>query len=934
MKRLLNLLLTLLIVTAATAATVNRQQAREAAAKFMQLKGKQIDATSQQGNKAPAADQPLYVFNAANDGGFVVVSGDDRTDAILGYTEQGSYDEDNLPPALKEWLSQMTIEIEALQQMPAEGRAASAPKAEPQQVTIHQAIPPLIKTEWNQGNTYKQQNYNTDGIYNFKLPKDGSYYYPCTGCVAVCGAQIMYYFKCPQGQTTDVPGYPNENPNVNTSNGLPATTFQWDKMKTSYNSSSDAYSEAAEAVAELMLYAGYAAKMRYAVGGSSANQMALASGMAEYFGYDPYSLAYIKRSEHSIAEWDELMYKEIAEGRPIIYDGAQAADGSNGHAFLCDGYDGAGLYHFNWGWGGDSNGYFKLQATNPDGPDDYPGYVFNNSAVIGIRPFNGIVPDDLDPNGDDEWEDPVIEGLVASVDFNGIEGTTVSLGMWNKNEEECGFGFGIGELLDDGTIKEFDYKFEYSKNTILKKNYGWGERLFDFSDNKQKLENGTHKLVPVSLLNGETEWKRCRPADMWFEVTVSDDSMDIVRHPVYDIQINKFELATPGAPDAYQRVVVNITNKGDNTTKTYYIYVDGVWAGFSDSRRTLKIAAGNTKEFLLLTKIMSEGKHTVTLREGYEGPVVAEFEADIKVDLAATDFRVVSDLKFAGTPLPIDVTVSNKAGDYTLPLYLFASTSENSIGSRVYMAGTGIPNGGSEDVRFYFKPNYGGTWYLSVATDQYGNRVIGSGSVDIDDAPSGTVTLQRVSSTWTSLPNGQAEYVVTYKNTSETTYYRNVRVHLYRKPEAEGNWPHHGSNTSDPIVLEPEQEITLTFNFTELEDSAEYGIYPQYYSTYTSTNYTDLYQYVNSETHTYTAPAVEPDPDPIPGDTSGDGLLTAEDVTPLIEYLTGKRSELPANADLNEDTKVDIIDIVTLISKIIELQSKKKKKSVTSVTLP
>ena len=594
MKKLLNLLLTLAVVSSAVAATVNRQQARETAAKFMQQKGIRLDDASQQGKKVPAGEQPVYVFNAVEGQGFVIVSGDDRTDAILGYTTQGSYDEDNLPPALKEWLSQMTIEIETLQQLPeteaqqpAGARLASAPKAEPQQVAIHPAIEPLIKTEWNQGNTYQRQNNNTDGIYNFRLPKDGSYF-PCTGCVATAGAQIMYYFKCPQGPTTDVPGYKNDNPNVNTTNGLPATTFKWNKMKAKYTDA-DAYSEAAEAVAELMLYAGYAAHMTYSAGGSSANQMQLANGMAEYFGYDPYSLAHIKRSEHSIAEWDSLMYKEIAEGRPIIYDGAQAADGSNGHAFLCDGYDGAGLYHFNWGWGGSSNGYFKLQATNPDGPNGYPGYVFNNSAVIGIRPFDGIVPVDLDPNGDDEWEDPVIEGLVASVDFNGIEGTTVSLGMWNKNEEECGFGFGIGELLDDGTIKEFDYKFENSKNTILKKNYGWEKRLFDFSENKQKLENGTHKLVPVSLLNGETEWKRCRPADMWFEVTVSDDSMDIVRHPVYDVEISKFELATPGAPDAYQRVVVKITNKGDNTKKTYYIYVDGVWAGYSDSRKTLKI---------------------------------------------------------------------------------------------------------------------------------------------------------------------------------------------------------------------------------------------------------------------------------------------------------------------------------------------------------
>ena len=917
MKKLLNLLLTLAIVSSVMAGTVNRQQARETAAKFMQQKGIRLDEASQQGKKTPAAEQPVYVFNAVEGQGFVVVSGDDRTDAILGYTTQGSYDEDNLPPALKEWLSQMTIEIETLQQLPeteaqpsAGARLASAPKAEPQQVTIHQAIPPLIKTEWNQGNTYQRQNYNTDGIYNFRLPKDGSYF-PCTGCVATAGAQIMYYFKCPQGPTTDVPGYKNDNPNVNTTNGLPATTFLWDKMKTKYTDA-DAYSESAEAVAELMLYAGYAAKMRYGVDGSSANQMQLARGMAEYYGYDPYTLSYIKRADYSVAEWDSLMYKEIAEGRPIIYDGAQAADGSNGHAFLCDGYDGAGLYHFNWGWGGSSNGYFKLQATNPDGPNGYPGYIFNNSAVIGIQPFSGVVP--VDPNADDEWEVETIEGVVAKASGVALDGTTVSMTLSNPNEQTCKFSFGIGKLNDDGTV-DLVQKKNVDYGSIPQ---GWFFSGVDYNLASLNLPDGKYRLVPVSQLDGESEWKRCKPADVVFEVNVAGDEVTAVVHPILDIHINRFEMVSPGIPGNWQKVHVSVTNNGDNVEKTYYILVNGNWPGWSTSVKDLKIAAGKTKEFDLETGELPKGHYTLTLTDGWNGPVVAKQEVDIKQELVATAFKIGSDLKFAGTTLPVDVTVENHAGDNTLPLYLFASKSESSIGSRVYAAGTGIPGGGSEDVRFYFKPASAGTWYLSVATDAYGSKIIGKGTVDIEAAPTGTVKFERVGSSYKMLPNGRLDYTLTLRNTSSTTYYRNVWVNLYYNPKAGQTWYYHSEATSDEVVVEPGQEVTLNFTFNGLTEGTEYGFGPAYWLTYSGNTYTRLYQYANSEAFVYTAPAAE---DPIPGDTSGDGLLTAEDVTPLIEYLTGKRSELPANADLNEDTKVDITDIVTLISKIIELQS-------------
>ena len=910
MKRILNLLIALAAVTTAMAATVNRQQARQQAAQFLQQRGAQLgsDPTTVNGRRVQAADQSLYVFNAEGGRGFVVVSGDDRTDAILGYTLEGSYDEADMPPAFMEWLAQMEAEIKALGDDVAEART-NAPKASATQVSIHAAIAPLIQTTWNQGNTNNTQN--TDGIYNIRLPKIGERY-PCTGCVATAGAQIMYYYRWPQGPTAEVPGYTLDPPSAaNTKSALPSTQFQWNLMKTVY-SSADANTDAAKAVAELMLYAGYAAQMRYGVDGSSANQMTLCRGMAEYFGYDPYTLETIKRSEYSIAAWDEAMYNEIAHGRPIIYDGASAANGSGGHAFICDGYDGEGLYHFNWGWGGGYNGYFKLSATNPYGANSFPGYVFGNSAVIGIQPATGVVP--TDPNGDDEWEVETIDGMVAQASNVSINGTEAVMSLGNPNEQTCKFSFGMGELKSDGSV-EFVYKKNVNYSEIPQ---GWSFSNVSFDFAQINLPEGSHRLVPISKLDGEDEWRRCRPADVWFFVEVAGSDITAVAHPIEALQINKFELATPGSPDAYQRVLVNITNNGDNIEKTYYIYVDGEWAGFYDSRRTLKIAAGNTKEFLLLTKIMPEGKHTITLRDGYEGPVVAEFEADIKVDLAATAFSVGSDPKFAGTTLPVDVTVENQASDYTMPLYFFASKT-SSKGSCAYIAGTGIPSGGSEDVRFYFTPTSGGTWNFWVATDQSGSNVIGTGSADIEEAPTGTVELTLVDKEITCKADGKTTFTITVKNTGNVTNYNGFRAWIYTpKNDGTNKWGGYQYQSVPNTTLEPGQEITVTMTFTELTEGVEYAISPEYATTYSGNEWTDLNNMWENR-FTYTAPAVEPDPDPIPGDFDGDGELTVTDVEQMASRLIGGMPIADdAAADVNGDGVVNIADLTALIKALLK----------------
>ena len=48
---------------------------------------------------------PYYVFNVGNQQGFVIVSGDSRVEAILGYSESGDFTLDSIPENMREWLN-------------------------------------------------------------------------------------------------------------------------------------------------------------------------------------------------------------------------------------------------------------------------------------------------------------------------------------------------------------------------------------------------------------------------------------------------------------------------------------------------------------------------------------------------------------------------------------------------------------------------------------------------------------------------------------------------------------------------------------------------------------------------------------------------------------------------------------------------------------
>ena len=736
------------MVLAMNAEPITQQQALQKARQFMPHKtfGTQQMARKVLGKTASTTTQSLYVFNIEGNGGFVVVSGDDSTEPILGYTTKGHYDEENMPSNFRFWMEQRAAEIEAYQRYAA-SKPSTARGGTARKVIAHAAVEPLIITTWNQGNARNETN--TDGVYNIHLPMINGQY-PCTGCVATAAAQIMYYYQWPQDFTSSVPGYTNPQSLADTSEGLEPIQFQWNKMKTSYVFN-DPDTEAVNAVADLMLYCGYAAQMTYGVEGSGAYSNTLAEGMAEYFGYDPNSWKYLARRDYSISDWDQLVYNELANGRPVIYDGSF----TGGHAFICDGYDGAGMYHFNWGWGGWANGYFKLQATNPDGIENISsmGYIADQYCLIGLQPNSW--PEIVETNADDTWEVPVIEGIVTTAENVAIEGTTVKMDLFNFNDDDYNFGFGIGLLNSDGTITPLDTRYKNYQTVTLPSGYGFTGVPFDFS--AYSLADGTYTLVPICLLNGETEWKRCSPGDLFFELKISGELREISVHPVENLIINDFGLAAGGLPDTYQYVKVNVTNAGDNLKTSLYVFL-GTNEDKGEFRnwKNISIAAGNTKEQRIYIGKLSEGSYTLWLTSDYAGTkVLAKKEITITQDVRATHFEVIGE-KEPNNILQVDVTVENHAGDYNLPLYLFASTTEEK--EFVYAAGSAIESGSEETVTFYFQPDQSGIWNLWVTTDQNGNDVIGQTTVKVIE-PS-VVTVKNISREYGE-ENPAFEYTVT-----------------------------------------------------------------------------------------------------------------------------------------------------------------------------
>ena len=333
---------------------------------------------------------PYYIFNN-EDGGFVIVAGDDCATPILGYSHEGFIDLDNLPIQLQELLQAYALEIQEaidnnLQATEEVAESWAAYRRAPQSQTTTTAVSALISTTWDQ---YPR--------YNNKCPSDQSLSslggHPTTGCVATAMAQVMKYWGYPE-KGTGSKSYRSEHYGTLSAN-FGITTYDWANMPLKLSSSTSSAQN--DAVATLMYHCGVAVEMSYnsdGRGSSGAYVVDVGYGRASaekalktYFGYASTVTGKIWGQSTSTATWSNMLKTELDNQRPVLYAG-YVPNGGGGHAFVCDGYDSNNKFHFNWGWGGQANGYFSLTALTPG------NYNFSDGqqAVIGIKPANGASP--------------------------------------------------------------------------------------------------------------------------------------------------------------------------------------------------------------------------------------------------------------------------------------------------------------------------------------------------------------------------------------------------------------------------------------------------------------------------------------------------------------------------------------------------------------
>ena len=333
----------------------------------------------------------LYIFNATDGNGFVIVAADDRSYPILGYSDKGVFRTDSIAPQVADWLMAYDREIGYIisNNIPATDDIAS----EWQNLRTGRSLPirnsrsvsPLLQTTWDQA-----------PYYNFLCPYDeNAGEYTVTGCVATAMAQVMKYWEYPNVGTGSHTYY---DPNYGWQSADFETLIYWNEMPNALSSSSSVMQILS--VASLMRLCGVSAEMMYGVandGGSSSNIHNEASGLVNYFNYSP-NINIVAKDDYSNSQWISILKTELDAGRPILYRGSDSGTGG-GHAFVCDGYNNSNYFHFNWGWSGYYDGYFQLSALNPGAGQIGGGngnYSTSQKCITGLEPSEAVAHPNYD----------------------------------------------------------------------------------------------------------------------------------------------------------------------------------------------------------------------------------------------------------------------------------------------------------------------------------------------------------------------------------------------------------------------------------------------------------------------------------------------------------------------------------------------------------
>lgn len=487
------------------------------------------------GMRLAATLDNVYVFSSTN--GFMVLPSDDVAPALLGYSDEGRYVKGE-NPQLDYWLDFYSSRIEYALSMKTES-AGHAPARRAAEARAE--IQPLVMTEWNQ-----------EAPYNDLCPKvDG--HKTVTGCVATAMSQVIRtheYPSRPVGKNSYEwrVNYRSFEVDSLLSYDYDAVTFDFERMPYIYDSSST--DEERHAVAELMLACGMSVDMHYDIGDSGASTMKMGTALIEHFKYDK-SIWMPVRNYYGLEEWEDLIYADLEKGLPVLYSGVGTA---GGHQFICDGYAGDGYFHFNWGWGGMSNGYFLLDALNPGSlgvGGGAGGFNFNQQITLNVTP---------------EQEDSKYTYLVYCNNFTAkedtaTEGKEIVFGgqyyNYSLHALPAGTYYGLEIVSASGdTIRQ-----EGTETLRLGPLYGQD----GFSVKWPKLADGVYTVYPA-LKDEYGRWSIIHtPLDGKgpYTATVTDGIARLTREAVPEVEASDLSLNSRLYVDSPCSVSFTVTNDGD-----------------------------------------------------------------------------------------------------------------------------------------------------------------------------------------------------------------------------------------------------------------------------------------------------------------------------------------------------------------------------------
>ena len=541
---------------AAVAETLSLQQAKVVAGDFMRNHAKRSvpmklsHKITPQGASADKAS--LYVFSAeCKNDGFVIVAGDSRVPAVLGYSDSGTFDEGEIPEALQQLLDSYAAQIQALD---ASGNIMvnSVPR---------EPIVPMLTTQWSQQSPY-----------NMLLPMvNGTRAVAGTATVAM--AQVMNYYKFPQHPSKVIPSYTTSSLGVSVPS-LPVSDFDWELMSDCYLKN-DTSSMNAAAVAKLMQYCAQSQGLDFKVNSTLSTIMKVLQAMTTYFDYKRSARA-ISRMNYSTSEWEDMIYSELAMQHPVI---CAAKKDNSYQAFVCDGCDTQGLFHVNWGLSGQYNGYYRLNVLNVDelgtGSAAWPsGFVSDQMAIVGLAPGANQMPS---------------FGLTSSTvtlhsyvntreSFTKFFQAVVSGRFYNYTSQTVTIDYGWGLLKGDSIM--VNISGAYVSNLAPDSYVNNSERLLKFG---YYVGDGTYTIRQIYSVRNAYNWHVCEGADKnYLEVVIRGDSCFITPHgnaaPV-DVTVNGITTQGNMHPSRPIDIIVNMTNNNDSEFNTLYMFVNGTRKG-------------------------------------------------------------------------------------------------------------------------------------------------------------------------------------------------------------------------------------------------------------------------------------------------------------------------------------------------------------------